>query len=74
MSTTKIVVSIDEKTIKKIDLYVTKHVFKSRSHAFQISINQTLEHLEHSLLAKECEKLDVAFEQEMADFGIGCSY
>lgn len=70
MSIAKIAVSIDDKQLKKIDLYVKKHVFKSRSHAFQESIKQTLEHLEHGRLAKECAKLDIAFEQEMADLGL----
>lgn len=63
----KVAVSIDEKQLKKIDFYVKKHVFKSRSHAFQISISQTLQHLEHDRLATECAKLDVHEEQEMAD-------
>jgi metal-responsive CopG/Arc/MetJ family transcriptional regulator len=67
MSTAKIAVSIDQNLLKKIDFYVKKHIFKNRSQAFQISINQTLEHLEHGRLAKECAKLDISFEQEMAD-------
>ena len=70
MSTAKIAVSIDEKQLKKIDFYVKKHIFKSRSQAFQISISQTLEHLEHDRLTKECAKLDARFEQEMADTGL----
>jgi len=70
MSMAKIAVSIDDKQLKKIDFYVKKKVFKNRSQAFQLSIDQTLEHLEHSRLAQECEKLDVNFEQEMADIGL----
>jgi metal-responsive CopG/Arc/MetJ family transcriptional regulator len=70
MSTAKIAVSIDNKQLKKIDFYVKKHVFKNRSQAFQISISQTLEQLEHKRLAKECSKLDANFEQEMAEIGL----
>jgi metal-responsive CopG/Arc/MetJ family transcriptional regulator len=70
MSIAKVAVSIDEKQLKKIDFYVKRHVFKSRSQAFQISISRTLEHLEHDRLAKECAKLDIHFEQEMADIGL----
>ena len=44
-----------------------KKIFKNRSQAFQQSISQVLEQLEHSRLARECAKLDVHFEQEMAD-------
>ena len=70
MSIAKIAVTVDEKQLKKIDFYVKKHVFKSRSQAFQISINQTLEKLEHTRLATECEKLNVQDEQELADMGL----
>ncbi|EKD70304.1 MAG: hypothetical protein ACD_46C00575G0004 [uncultured bacterium] len=70
MSTAKIAVSIDDKQLKKIDFYVKKHVFKSRSQAFQISIRQTLEQLERGRLARECAKLDIDAEQEMADMGM----
>jgi metal-responsive CopG/Arc/MetJ family transcriptional regulator len=70
MTTAKIAVSIDEKQLKKIDFYVKKQVFKNRSQAFQISIHQTLEQLEHSRLAKECAKLNINEEQEMADMGL----
>lgn len=70
MSIAKIAVSIDEKQLKKIDFYVKNHVFKSRSQAFQISISQTLQHLEHERLAKECAKLEAHYEQEMADVGL----
>jgi metal-responsive CopG/Arc/MetJ family transcriptional regulator len=70
MSIAKIAVSINEKQLKKIDFYVKKHVFKSRSQAFQISINQTLQQLESDRLAEECAKLNPHFEQEMADMGL----
>ena len=70
MSMAKIAVSIDNKQLKKIDFYVKKKIFKNRSQAFQQSISQTLEHLEHDRLAKECAKLDIHFEQEMADIGL----
>ncbi len=47
-----------------------KKIFKNRSQAFQQSISLTLEHLEHDRLAKECAKLEVSFEQDMADAGL----
>ena len=70
MSTAKIAVSIDGNQLKKIDFYVKKHVFKNRSQAFQISINQTLQQLEHGRLARECAKLEMSAEQSMADMGL----
>jgi len=70
MSIAKIAVTIDHDQLKKIDFYVKNHTFKSRSQAFQLSIEQTLRKLEHDRLAMECEKLDVNTEQEMADTGL----
>lgn len=70
MNTAKVAISIDKSELKKIDYYVKKKIFKSRSQAFQLSIHQILEHLEHGRLAKECEKLDPAFEQDMAEIGL----
>ena len=70
MSIAKIAVSIDASQLKKIDFYVKKHVFKTRSEAFRIAINHTLEELEHNRLARECSKLNVNEEQEMADMGL----
>lgn len=71
MSIAKIAVSIDADQLKKIDFYVKKHVFKTRSEAFRIAINQTLDELEHNRLARECDKLQITEEQEMADIGLG---
>ncbi|HTM63158.1 MAG TPA: ribbon-helix-helix domain-containing protein [Gammaproteobacteria bacterium] len=70
MSVAKIAVSIDAEQLKKIDYYVKKHVFKTRSEAFRIAINQTLDELEHNRLARECSKLEISEEQEMADQGL----
>jgi metal-responsive CopG/Arc/MetJ family transcriptional regulator len=70
MSVSKIAVSIDSTQLKKIDFYVKKHVFKTRSEAFRVAINQTLDQLEQHRLATECDKLDIHEEQEMADLGL----
>ncbi len=70
MSMAKVAVSIDDKQLRKIDFYVKKKIFKNRSQAFQQSISQTLDHLEHDRLAKECAKLEISFEQDMADVGL----
>jgi metal-responsive CopG/Arc/MetJ family transcriptional regulator len=70
MSIAKIAVSIDAKQLKKIDFYVKKHVFKTRSEAFRIAIAQILDEIEHTRLARECDKLSVSEEQELADLGL----
>lgn len=70
MNMAKIAISIDNDQLEKLDYYVKKKVFKNRSQAFQLSINQILEQLADDRLARECAKLDIAFEQEMADIGL----
>ena len=70
MNSAKIAVSIDGELLKKIDYFVNKKKFKTRSHAIQIAVSNTIEHLEHKRLAQECSKLNVKFEQQIADEGI----
>ena len=70
MSVAKVAISIDNKQLKKIDYYIKRKMFKNRSQAFQASIKDTLEKLEHTQLAQECDKLDIAFEQNFADMGL----
>lgn len=67
MSTAKIAISIDSKLLNKIDSFVKKSVFKSRSQAVQIAVMQALEHLDKKRLAEESKKLDQKLEQAMAD-------
>jgi metal-responsive CopG/Arc/MetJ family transcriptional regulator len=70
MSIAKIAISIDANQLKKIDFYVKKHVFKTRSEAFRIAINQALATLEQNRLATECAKLQPDEEREIADLGL----
>lgn len=70
MSMTKIAISIDASQLSKVDFYVKQKLFKNRSQVFQLSINQIIKFLEHDRLAKECAKLDIKYEQEMADEGL----
>jgi metal-responsive CopG/Arc/MetJ family transcriptional regulator len=70
MSVEKVTISIETRLLKKIDRYVKKEVFKSRSHAFQLAALLSLEYIEHDRLARECDKLDPQLEQEMANEGL----
>jgi hypothetical protein len=45
-------------------------VFPSRSQAIQIAIEEKLVRLEGSRLARECAKLDPAFEKALAEEGL----
>lgn len=70
MSTTKVAFTLDEKTLYRLDRLVKARVFPNRSRAIQEAVEEKLERLEQSRLARECAKLDPAFEQAMAEEGM----
>ena len=70
MSTTKVAVTLDEKTLDRLDRLVKARVFPNRSRAIQEAVEEKLERLEQSRLARECAKLDPAYEQAMAEEGM----
>jgi metal-responsive CopG/Arc/MetJ family transcriptional regulator len=71
MATAKIAISVDQRTLKKLDRLVKSKVFPSRSRAFQRAIEEKLEKMDRSRLAKECAKMDPKYEQALADEGLG---
>ncbi len=70
MARAKIAVSIDEKLLTRLDQLVSERRFPSRSRAVQDALRDKLERLERGRLARECAKLDRAFEQKLADEGL----
>lgn len=70
MSTAKVTISLDSKVLRKVDRLVRSKTFPSRSRAVQAAIEEKLERMNRTRLAIECEKLDVAAEQKMADEGL----
>ena len=70
MSKSKIAITLDQDSIKRLDHLVYKHIFSNRSQAIQEAVNEKIERLERNRLAKECAKLDPAFETAMAEEGL----
>jgi hypothetical protein len=70
MARTKIAISLDAHTLRRLDQLVAEAVFPSRSQAIQIAIEEKLVRLERSRLACECAKLDPAFEKALAEEGL----
>lgn len=70
MSTTKVAITLDEKTLDRLDRLVKYRVFPNRSIAVQEAVEEKLKRLERSRLAWECAKFDPAFEQAMAEEGL----
>ena len=70
MPRSKVAISLDEKTLNRLDRLVQKAVFPNRSQAIQEALDEKIERLEHSRLARECAKLDPVFEKTLAEEGL----
>lgn len=70
MSTEKIAITIEDKTLTRLDTLVKSRVFPSRSRLIQEAIQEKLERLDRTRLARECAKLDENFEKSMAEEGM----
>ncbi|HEY2933605.1 MAG TPA: ribbon-helix-helix domain-containing protein [Acidobacteriota bacterium] len=69
MSTTKVAITLDQKTLAELDRLVKRRIFPSRSRAIQEAIDEKLRRLKRTRLAEECSKLDPEFEKALADEG-----
>ena len=69
MATAKIAITIDEKLVKRVDLLVKKKLYPSRSRIIQEAVQEKINRIDKSRLAKECAKLNPHFEQSMAEEG-----
>ena len=70
MQTAKIAITIDQGTLLRLDRLVTQKVFPSRSNAIQVAIQEKIERLDRTRLARECAKLDPREEQTLAEEGM----
>lgn len=71
MSTAKIAITIEEKTLTQLDRLVNENVFPNRSKAIQSAVDEKLERLNRKRLERECAKLDPQFEKNLAEEGFG---
>lgn len=71
MSTTKVAITLDQNTLERLDQLVKKqNIFPNRSRAIQEAVEEKLERMERSRLARECAKLNPTFEKAIAEEGI----
>jgi len=70
MPRSKIAVSLDEGTLRRLDQLVRRAVFPNRSRAIQAALDEKLERVERGRLARECAKLDPACEKALAEEGL----
>ena len=70
MSRSKIAVTLDRDTLARIDRMVRDGVFPNRSRAIQHALDDHLERVGRTRLARECAKLDRASERAIAEQGM----
>jgi len=70
MAAAKVAISLSEDVLARLDHLVRQHAFPSRSKAIEEAVKEKLERLDRSRLARECAKLDPAFEKTLADEGL----
>lgn len=70
MPRAKVAISLDEDTLDRLDRLVRARVFPNRSRAIQEAVAEKLSRMEHRRLARECAKLDPAFEKTLAEEGL----
>ncbi|MBN2398540.1 MAG: ribbon-helix-helix protein, CopG family [Deltaproteobacteria bacterium] len=69
MAASKIAITLESSLVEKLDMLVKSNVFPNRSKAVQEAVAEKLKRMERSRLARECAKLDPAFEQALAEEG-----
>jgi metal-responsive CopG/Arc/MetJ family transcriptional regulator len=69
MGYAKVAISIEEGLLRKVDRLVKVKKFASRSQFLQSAVRDKFSQLNKTLLARECAKLDPAFEITMAEEG-----
>ena len=70
MKKSKIAITLDNKTLERLDGLVADKEFPNRSRAIQDALDDKLERMEKGRLARECAKLDPAYEKALADEGL----
>ncbi|MEW6529314.1 MAG: ribbon-helix-helix domain-containing protein [Thermodesulfobacteriota bacterium] len=70
MAKVKIAIILDEETLDRIDRLVRKRAFANRSGAIQAAVEEKLEKMERTRLARECANFDPAQEQALAEEGL----
>lgn len=70
MKKSKIAITLDNKTLERLDGLVADKEFPNRSRAIQDALDDKLERMEKGRLARECAKLHPTYERALADEGL----
>jgi metal-responsive CopG/Arc/MetJ family transcriptional regulator len=67
VSTSNVAITLNEKTLTKLDRLVAARVFPNRSKAIQEAVEEKLSRIDKRRLARECSKLEPKFEKTLAE-------
>ena len=67
MGQAKIAISIDDSLLARVDTLVAENLYPNRSRAIQEAVQEKLELLDRSRLARECAKLAPFAEKMLAE-------
>jgi Arc/MetJ-type ribon-helix-helix transcriptional regulator len=70
MGCAKIAITLDRELLEEIDRLVRSRRYANRSAAIREAVREKLDRLAGVRLARECARLDPAFEKEMAEEGM----
>lgn len=70
MGSIKIAISLEQNLLAELDQMVQNKIFPNRSKAIQEAVLEKISRINRNRLAKECAKLDIKFEQSLAEDGI----
>jgi len=71
MAKTKVAVTLDTETLRRVDRLVREARYPNRSQAIEAAVAEQLDRLERRRLAEECANLDPAAERALAEKGFG---
>lgn len=71
MAKTKVAVTLDTQTLRRVDRLVRDAHYPNRSQAIEAAVAAQLERFERRRLAEECGKLDPRAERALAEEGLG---
>ncbi|MCH7611594.1 MAG: ribbon-helix-helix protein, CopG family [Chloroflexi bacterium] len=70
MPTKKVAITMEKKTLARLDQMVEEQQYPSRSRAIQEAVEEKLVRLDRTRLLRESAKLDPEYEQRLADEGL----
>jgi metal-responsive CopG/Arc/MetJ family transcriptional regulator len=71
MPSAKVAITLDSRLLDRLDRLVAERVFPNRSRAIQEAVRDKLDRMARTRLARECAKLSIRGERELADEGLG---